>query len=91
MKVTLTANSPITVNGIDLVLEKGTEVELPCHTKEEALEVCAIAKLKTDFSYTKDGVKYVEGAGGKFIALPSAKELKADAKKATPKAVTPKK
>jgi hypothetical protein len=70
MKVTLTKDSEIIVNGIVITLEEGTEVGLLCSEPEDALAFCAIAKLSVDLSHTKDGVKYVAGAGGKFIAVP---------------------
>jgi len=69
-----------------MILDKGTEVELPCETREHALALCNIAKLFVDLSYTEDGVKYIAGAGGKFIAQPVVEAPKAKAKKASPKA-----
>jgi hypothetical protein len=92
MKVALTASSTVTINGVTMILDKGTEVELPCETREHALALCNIAKLFVDLSYTEDGVKYIAGAGGKFIAQPVAtpkvepEAPKAKAKKASPKA-----
>jgi len=84
MKVTLKADSKVTVNGIEMVLEKGMGVELPCQTKEHALELCSIAKLHVDFTYTEGGMEYVAGASGKFVA----RAVKKKAPKAEPK-VTP--
>ena len=88
MKVALTASSTVTINGVTMILDKGTEVELPCETREHALALCNIAKLFVDLSYTEDGVKYIAGAGGKFIAKPvvEPEAPKAKAKKASPKA-----
>lgn len=70
MKVTLKNNSNLTVNGVTLVLAKGTEVEIPCQSHQEALELCSLAKLQVDLSYTEDGIKYIAGANGKFIIAP---------------------
>ena len=90
MKVALTASSTVTINGVTMILDKGTEVELPCETREHALALCNIAKLFVDLSYVEDGVQYIAGAGGKFIAQPVVKvepeAPKAKAKKASPKA-----
>lgn len=83
MKVALTASSTVTINGVTMILDKGTEVELPCETREHALALCNIAKLFVDLSYTEDGVKYIAGAGGKFVAVPKvAKTAKAPKAKA---------
>lgn len=92
MKVTLSANSTVTVNGVEIVLGKGTEVELPCQTKEHALEICAVTRLKVDFNYTQKGVKYIVGAGGKFIPVPTVepKAVKPDAPTAKVTASLPK-
>lgn len=80
MKVTLKSDSSVSVNDIEIVLGKGTEVELPCQSAQEALEMCAITKLNVDFSYKEDGKEYIAGAAGKFIEMPE-----------TPKVVAPKK
>lgn len=85
MKVILTANSVVTVNGIDIVLGKGTEVELPCQTPSHALEICAITKFPVDLNYTENGVEYIAGANGKFIVKPKVEKPKAEPK-AEPKA-----
>ena len=86
MKVTLKTDSKVTVNGIEMVLEKGTGVELSCQSDQEALEMCTIAKLDVDFSYTEKGVKYIKGASGKFIAVPVVVKPKAEPKVEKPKA-----
>ena len=82
MKVTLKSDSLVSVNDIEIVLGKGTEVELPCQSIQEALEMCAITKLNVDFSYKEDGKEYIAGAAGKFIEMPEAPKV---AKKAEPK------
>lgn len=76
MKVTLKSNSTVSVNGIELGLGKGTEVTLPCQSPQEALEMCAIAKLSVDLSYTEGGKAYIAGAAGKFIEKPAKKAPK---------------
>jgi len=70
MKVTLKSDSTVSINGIEVVLVKGTEVELPCRATQEALEICAVTKLNVDFSYKEDGKEFIAGAAGKFIAVP---------------------
>lgn len=81
MKVTLKSDSTVSVNGIEIVLGKGTAVELPCQSTQEALEICAITKLNVDFSYKEGGKEYIAGAAGKFIEMPEAPK-KAEPKKA---------
>lgn len=85
MIVTLKQDSNITVNGITLILAKGTEVELPCQSPQEAQEMCVLTKLSVDLSYTEDGIKYIAGAGGKFIAVPKVEKPKVVKPKAEPK------
>ena len=88
MKVILKSDSSVSVNDIEIVLGKGTEVELPCQSIQEALEMCAITKLNVDFSYKEDGKEYIAGAAGKFIEMPEVPKVakKAEPKKATAKA-----
>lgn len=71
MQVTLINDSSVTIQGITFTLMKGTEVDLPCQTREHALEICAVLRLNADLSYIEDGVKYIAGAAGKFVAVPT--------------------
>lgn len=82
MKVILKSDSAVSVNGIDIVLSKGTGVEIPCQSSQEALEMCTIANLDVDLSYTENGEQYVAGAAGKFMVAPKAPKEVAAPKKA---------
>lgn len=93
MKVTLKADSSIVVNGVAMTLVKGTEVDIPCQSPSHALELCSLAKLVVDLSFTEDGVKFIAGAAGKFVAVPveeKPKAVKPKAPKAEVKADKPK-
>lgn len=79
----LITEATVTINGVAVTLGAGTEIQFPINTPEASLEFASLTKLPVDLSYTKGGVKYIAGAGGKFVAVPKvAKAVTAKAPKA---------
>lgn len=81
----LATETTINLNGIEVTLKKGTEIQFPSDDRDAVLAFASITKLPLDLSFTENGIKYVEGAGGKFVAVPDEpvqpKAQKAKAKK----------
>ena len=75
------------INGIPVRFTAKTALDFPCETVEHAAELCAVAKLKLDLSYTEeaDGKQWRVrfGAGGKAFReeiVPEPPEPKAKPK-----------
>lgn len=81
----LTAEATVRINGVEVTFAKGTEVQFPLDDRDAVLQFKAITKLPVDLGYTENGVTYVEGGGGKFVAV-EGEPKKATKPKETPKA-----
>lgn len=83
MKVKLSSDCTLNVNGIALGLHKGTEVILATEDRDAAAEFVSIAKIPVDLSHDEGGKKVYYGAAGKKFYAP-AEVPKADPKPKAP-------